>query len=478
MYFVLGETDVIISRLQIKGLHEIYDYDVSFNDDLTFLFGENGCGKTTILNIVSSIVTGKLYSLFDYHFDEIVLYYRNRKAKRKKDEYVRIVSMEGHYKITLDGPHIGEVIHDVRPFREAYDRDDEYSFERRFFSEYQSPNYLRKSFNYIYLPLSRNSQNGINIYETMPPRRKYAMRYSERELINKNYLNDSLRYIEELVRDGFMRISTAENAINLQFRKDLLAASLDVTSNYDVSSMRIDNPNLPSLTEIENKRKEYVRILKSIGEWNDDMSSKVDRFFRKYKDAHKDLHNVDNAKKSDPVANAAFVMNFVMMTMGFYRITQIAAQAQAVEKEKEKIRTPMDAFLTTVNKFLSVSEDKKRIDVNADGRIVVTADSPQRKVSLYHLSSGEKQIIIIFACLIFGLTTSKNGIYIIDEPEASLHLAWQRMFVESIRNANGSIQMIFATHAPEIIGRDANRAVKLKKRVNPEKLEKVGLTDE
>ena len=477
MYFVLGETDVIITKLQIRGLHGIYDYDLSFNNDLTFIFGENGCGKTTILNIVSSIVTGRLYSLFDYRFDEIMLYYLNRKTKRK-EECVHVISVENRYEITIDGPGIMETIPDVRAFREVYDRDAEYALERRFFTEYKSPNYLRKAFNYIYLPLSRNSRNGINTIDIVPPQRKYGARYSERDIINKNYLNDSLRYIEELVRDGFMRISTAENAINLRFRRELLASSLDVTSNYDLSNLTSDDSGPLSLTAIENNRKEYVRILKSIGEWNEDMNSQVDSFFSKYIDAFKDMQNVGHAKKSDAAFTPTLAMNFLLMTMGFNRIKQIAGQAQAIEKEKEKVRSPMNAFLTTVNNFLSVSEDKKHIEINPDGRIVVTADSPKRRVSLYHLSSGEKQIIIIFACLIFGLTNSENGIYIIDEPEASLHLAWQRMFVKSIRNVNSSIQLIFATHAPEIIGQNSDRAVKLKKHVDPRKLEKAGLTDE
>ena len=108
----------------------------------------------------------------------------------------------------------------------------------------------------------------------------------------------------------------------------------------------------------------------------------------------------------------------------------------------------------------------------------MTADSPKRPISIYHLSSGEKQIIIIFACLIFGLPNENGGIYIIDEPEASLHLAWQNMFVKSIREVNSSIQLIFATHAPEIIGRNSNCAVKLRKQINPEKLKKAGLLNE
>ena len=45
----------------------------------------------------------------------------------------------------------------------------------------------------------------------------------------------------------------------------------------------------------------------------------------------------------------------------------------------------------------------------------------------------------------FGLPVGQSGIYIIDEPEASLHLAWQKSFVESIRRVNNSIQFLKCT---------------------------------
>lgn len=61
MIIFLEATNMIIKRLEIKNLHGIYNYNVSFNDDLTFIFGENGCGKTTILDIVSSIVMLKMW---------------------------------------------------------------------------------------------------------------------------------------------------------------------------------------------------------------------------------------------------------------------------------------------------------------------------------------------------------------------------------------------------------------------------------
>lgn len=136
------------------------------------------------------------------------------------------------------------------------------------------------------------------------------------------------------------------------------------------------------------------------------------------------------------------------------------------------------SFLATVNDFFDIGEDRKRVLIDGEGRIIIEASSPRRRLSLYNLSSGEKQIVIIFACLIFGLSAGQSGIYIIDEPEASLHLAWQRKFVESIQRVNGSIQLVFATHSPEIIGKYANKAVKLQRKINPNAAKKEDVSNE
>lgn len=77
------------------------------------------------------------------------------------------------------------------------------------------------------------------------------------------------------------------------------------------------------------------------------------------------------------------------------------------------------------------------------------------------MSSGEKQIVVFFAYLVFKANDYKGGTFIIDEPELSLHLRWQRSFCQSIVDAAPGLQMIFATHAPEIIGPYRNRCVVL-----------------
>ncbi|MDE6260187.1 MAG: ATP-binding protein [Oscillospiraceae bacterium] len=471
MLLAWGESRMTIKCLQIKGLHGIYDYNIDFNDDLTFIYGENGCGKTTILDIVSSIVTGKIYNLFGYDFDQIILSYK--KSKRSKLDHIKIESVGEAYELSHSSLNLSETIkiEDTSYSNETYSSryEEEYAFDRRFMSRYEFPRFLRESFNYIYLPLSRNSQDGIDINESISYRRRRAALYGEKDFTNKNYLNNSLRYIEDIIRNRCMQISSAENMVSTRFRSNILTSSLKVNSDYDFSRLWASLRHEITLPIIEKNRMEYIRTLKSIGEWNEDTDKQVKTFFEKYRDAF--------VKASDDGFDGVPIDLFLMNTE-FNRIQQIAAQAQEIEKEKEKIRAPITTFLKTVNSFFDVGEDKKQIFINNVGRITLEATSPQRKVSLYNLSSGEKQIVIIFACLIFGLSAGESGIYIIDEPEASLHLAWQKNFVESIRRVNGSIQLIFATHAPEIIGRYSSKAVKLQKNISLAYKEKDDLFDE
>lgn len=470
MTIFLEATHMIINRLEIKSLHGVYNYNVRFNDDLTFIFGENGCGKTTVLDIVSSIVTGKIYNLFRYRFEEITLSYREK--KRSKLSKIRIKSLENAYELTLNGEERYEIIEDPRKTGEMYSRDeDEYAFDRRFMSRYDFPCFLRKTFKYIYLPLSRNSQDGIDM-DSLVYRRRRTVMFSDKDFGNKNYLNESLRYVEDIVKTGCMRISSAENKVSEQFKSNIFTSSLKVASEYSFSKLFLSIKSKETLDSIEQNRVEYIRTLKSIGEWNDETQKRVEDFFKRYKAAF------ESAQRDESAGHHGVSIDLLMMNMEFNRIKDIAAQAQKIEKEKEKIRTPITAFLSTVNDFFDIGVDRKRVQIDNEGRIIIEADSPRRKLSLYNLSSGEKQIIIIFACLIFGLPAGQSGIYIIDEPEASLHLAWQKKFVESIRRVNGSIQLVFATHSPEMIGKYSDHAVKLQRKINPDAVKKEDVFDE
>ena len=103
----------------------------------------------------------------------------------------------------------------------------------------------------------------------------------------------------------------------------------------------------------------------------------------------------------------------------------------------------------------------KTLDINPSGKLCVQMDNGTM-LPLNRLSSGEKQIIIMFYNLLFH--TEPGSIVIVDEPEISLHVSWQQrigaLFSDICRVRN--IQIIVATHSPQIIHDMWDYAVELR----------------
>ena len=116
-----------------------------------------------------------------------------------------------------------------------------------------------------------------------------------------------------------------------------------------------------------------------------------------------------------------------------------------------------------MNSFIESSEDGKEICIDNDGRIYFKTQYSNERISIQRLSSGEKQLITFFANLIFKVKDGTSGIFVVDEPELSLHLSWQKIFIDKVLEINKDIQLVFATHAPEIIGRRRDKMYKLEK---------------
>ena len=69
-------------------------------------------------------------------------------------------------------------------------------------------------------------------------------------------------------------------------------------------------------------------------------------------------------------------------------------------------------------------------------------------ITLNSLSSGEKQIVSLFAKLY--LEDSGKSIVIIDEPELSLSIRWQKMLLPDIMRSNNCGLLLTVTHSPFI----------------------------
>ena len=441
-----------LENLFIEKLHGIYNYDVDFNEDITFLYGSNGCGKTTILNIVTSIVTGKIYELFFYDFKIIKLKYSNNdnvdviEIKRKQDDKNRL-------KIIFEGRN------------ETISKLDNLNFQssrrkillKEYFHENNILKDISRLFNYVYLPLSRSAY----VDPIRSSRKNFWI--EEEEIEEELYVTKdaSLTRVQELIVNKILTINNEVNRLNNNFRDKILKTSINIYSekkNFSDMINEIENSNEEKILEIQES---YLNIMTNLKVINEREIEKYNNFFSSYIKKYEQITDENDGKVKH------FPIDLVLQYSEISKIRKVVELAQQMEKDKKQAEKPLELFCSTINSFLSRPGDidSKNIIIETIGQPGVYFKIPnnQNKLSVQKLSSGEKQLIIFFANLIFGVNDRKNGIFIVDEPELSLHLTWQKLFIEQTLKINNNIQLIFATHSPEIVGRHRDKMYKLEK---------------
>jgi predicted ATPase len=130
------------------------------------------------------------------------------------------------------------------------------------------------------------------------------------------------------------------------------------------------------------------------------------------------------------------------------RITAHLDLLATYNEQRNALREPIERFLKLLNQFLS--DTGKKVVVSDNGTLRVKIGNVEGK-SIGSLSSGERQLVVMLGHLTLNKRLTGSGVFIIDEPELSLHISWQERFVDSIREANGAVQIVMATHSPAII---------------------------
>ncbi len=117
---------------------------------------------------------------------------------------------------------------------------------------------------------------------------------------------------------------------------------------------------------------------------------------------------------------------------------------QAYQEQKEKDETIFQ-FITICNHYFI---DKRISYSRNQGTIEAIQMKKNRSLDLKSLSSGEKQIISIFSKLY--LEIKKPCVILIDEPELSISMEWQRTLLPDILNSPKCLFLMAATHSPFI----------------------------
>ena len=133
-------------------------------------------------------------------------------------------------------------------------------------------------------------------------------------------------------------------------------------------------------------------------------------------------------------------------------IDSLSARLKALNPVGDSIET----FLDLLNGLLSF----KKITFSPAGGFQM--DGPcKEKLDPGQLSSGEQQLLLMFCYLL--ASRESDCIFMIDEPEISLNVRWQRLLVEYMKKIvrGTNCQLIVATHSIELLTQYSDKVVAL-----------------
>ena len=133
--------------------------------------------------------------------------------------------------------------------------------------------------------------------------------------------------------------------------------------------------------------------------------------------------------------------------LSYYR--KESRRLDSYNKAREKIKNYIKEIFTSIDltfELLDIDDTEK------DNEKVTFRNKNGKEFSIDSLSTGEKTLMSKVLYLYFK--DIKNKIIFIDEPELSLHPAWQNRVLKLYENfaKENNCQIIIATHSPHIIG--------------------------
>lgn len=133
-------------------------------------------------------------------------------------------------------------------------------------------------------------------------------------------------------------------------------------------------------------------------------------------------------------------------------------------KDTEQKLRPFRALLGKVELLEQIVNSRlmrKHLQVTASEGLTVRHQKTNDAIQLDSLSSGEQHEIILMFDLLFNVPN--GALVMIDEPEISLHVAWQLSFIPDVKRAAdlSGFRFIVATHSPQIINNEWDSTVRL-----------------
>jgi len=437
----IRDSDVKLNIVSIKKLHKYISTEIKFDDDLSIITGVNGSGKTQILKLIEATLRLNINYLYEIDFTEFNLEFENDQKiynvsinKNQNsftfsvnDESIKIANIKNRNSIFARRKSIQEEF--VTTYQELIFKSSNSSFV--VFSEIKPP---------LFLGLNRivdiDDEEYSDSFERSKKDSWLRSGSSGIKSINSDHMSNSIAQCKKLILRESEAIKKYEDAQTSVLRNKIISSSFDYLDGNFIS-----HEDLASKLESVYKRKDsIIDELEKLNINDVNTNTQIRIFFDK-------LYNLMGAFEDNQQIEITFEL--LLNLSQIERVSNILSIIDDNKKTMDVKKEKLTLFVNTVNEFFHYTG--KKIQVSNLGRVYVVVNSKHR-VELENLSSGEMQLISIISNMIFCKNNNRGLVVIIDEPEISLHIKWQEIFIEVLEGIKKDAQLILATHSPDIIG--------------------------
>lgn len=453
------KAEPVVRSFLIKGLHGYKDVRLDFTHAVKIVIAENGAGKTTILSALQAFLQRDFAKLSTLRFDSIEcelagvsepLVLKRANLGTSSERSVAILAELSELS-RIDESDLRQVIREHIPLGGPVDIHasaalrrlsmespygqaelSEKLLEARASIEQIYPDETREligtlkgvleGYDILYLPTFRRIERPMSIRDK---RKHYARRhpYGVRGQIDRPEQTENRSIPDSDINFGLADVEDrlSELTESIQRRSNLGYRQISAAIIDDLISGRfVDKPlkNTP-LPTIEDLRLFFSRIQQS----PHDSEQRLAAVTRLY-----DSKEIEGATQN-------YLRYFLTM------LSTVVSQTKGLEAN-------IQHFVDQANEYLNQSGDEKSLQYDATRmKVLVKNTWTNAEVKLDDLSSGEKQVISLFSNMYLY---TKKKIVLIDEPELSLSMEWQRRLLPDVVRSPNCAQLLAITHSPFI----------------------------
>lgn len=450
-----------LRRITISDLFEEgNNYKIILQEGCNCIYGGNGTGKTTIINLIVASLSSDIDSLAKIPFSKLIVH-TSKTKKRMAEKFIEITK-------SFDGERnkIEFLIEDkTYTFEDANQKSDIRNKKALIEDIEKIKLVIQAKINLTHVPLLRIHDSEEIAHREV--KTEWINRIFDLKSVPQSQLREiidpSVRVLGSLQRQFILEANENRKKINLDL--EVLKSKIIEKVMIDDALVRMSSRALKKAHSAIYENIEDVDVeahIKKLSEAKINVpADKIQEHFTNWKKLNDNVKstyealrrsesNPDSKKKQEVTANFnTAYYNFIAMANFNERFTSIVSDVEKMQEKKIELTTTFTDYEREVNEFIS---PRKNFRINEDGQFKISSSA--RTIDINDLSSGEKHILTILGKS--ALSRRDGTLFIADEPELSLHLEWQRKILPSIMRLSPKSQIIVATHSPAIIARNAH----------------------